>query len=148
MADGYVLIEINKEGEGRIKSPEGVPCVSYLDFRLEGCDFEDCEMAESMVESLPKELKDVLVLCSFLIRTEESFNGESTDYATEILLESHLVLKHQYQEFYRQMVASELRLKGSSPDCEDESYYSHLVSDYEEFYGVSLAPPPDQIRLI
>lgn len=140
MASGYVLIEINTEGNGRVKSPEGCPEVKYLDFRLEGCDFEHYEMADSMMGGLPKELKNVLVLCSFTIEGVESFNGESTEYDTEIRLESHIVLKTGYKEFYRMMITEELKLQGTAPDCDDGQYYENLLSDWEEFYGEDFKP--------
>lgn len=140
MADGYVLIEINTEGNGRVKSPEGCPEVQFIDFRLDGCDFEHYGLDDSMMAALPENLKDVLVLCSFNIIGTESFNGESTEYDTSIYLESHIILKTDYKEFYRKMVTEELKLQGTAPDCDDAHYYEGLLSDWEEFYEEDFKP--------
>lgn len=140
MADGYALIEINKEGKGRMKSSDQCPEVKFIDFRLEGCDFEYYGLDEAMMYSLPKDLKDVLVLCSFNIVGTESFNGESTDYDTEIHLESHMILKENYKDFCRKMITEELELKGTSPDCDDEQYYKNLLAEWEEFYSEDFEP--------
>ena len=140
LSDGYALLEISEEGKYKIKRTEAIPEVKYLDFRLEGCDFEHYGMEDSLIHGIPKELKDVLILCSFKIHSYESFNGESTEYDTDIILDSYIVMKTDYKEFYREMVTNELNLIGgfeaigNMPDGEESNYYKDLVYEWEEFY--------------
>ncbi len=146
MSDGYALLEISEEGYYRIKKSEGIPEVKYFDFRLEGCDFEHYGMEDSLIHGIHKELKDALVLCSFNIHSYGSFNGESTEYETDIILDSYIVLKTDYKEFYREMITNELDLVGGFeaidivPDGEESNYYKDLVYEWEEFYEEEFKP--------
>ena len=140
MADGYVIIEVNTNGEGRIKSPQDFPEVHYLDSRLEHYGFEDFGMVDSLMDSLPKGIQDVLVLCSFNIVGMEIPNRESPEFDTAIVLESFMILKTDYKEFYRLMVSEELTLRDSYPDSDDNDYYNNLVEDWTEFYGEPFKP--------
>lgn len=78
MADGYVLIEVNSDGEGRIKDE----VVNWFDFRFDTVDFNASQGLNQLMEQISKEVKDELVLVAFNYRVESSYDSWSgaTEY--------------------------------------------------------------------
>lgn len=142
MTDGYALIEINHLGEGRLKE------LHYFDFRLENVCFDDAEGVEQLVDQLPKDSKDMLVMCIFKYKCNCSQNWEGEVDCEELFdLVSHTTVKSNYQDFYREMVTEEIIqhldfLDLDIPnfiDCDEEyrikgEYFQELVAYWEEFY--------------
>lgn len=63
MADRYVLIEVNEDGEGRLKDE----AVTWIDFRLSIVDFNASEGLNQLMEQISKDVKDELVLVLLII---------------------------------------------------------------------------------
>lgn len=154
MADGMAILEINEKGEGRLKD------LIWFDFRLESICFGDAEGTEQLVDQLPKETKNVLVLVVF-----DYVSNYSRDYWGEHDCEeffnivSHQLLKEDYKEFYRQMVTRKLNLsrKGYENDIciideditlKDDNYCKELVSEWEEFYDEEFEPFEEEPKKI
>jgi hypothetical protein len=155
--DGYVLIEVNTEGQMRIKQYDGCRDLHYIDFRLEmALDLDNEFIVDCLYPSLPKDLKDVLIMAFFNYQSIPSGHGDywSIDYEDNIILQSHVVLKTDYKEFYRQQITHELndciggyKNINSYPE-EDCDYYKGIVADWEEFYDEDFKPfQPQKIKL-
>jgi len=146
MADGYVELEFNEQGEARVKE------VNYLDLRLTCSDIEHEDIASQLAFQLPKELKDALVLAvikvDFLMSHHWEYGVECDGVNIHLL--SHTVLKENYKEFYREMVTEEVKLVATFEDSDvifrddvddqDRMYYKNLIADWEEFYDEDFLP--------
>lgn len=141
MADGYVLLEINTEGEARVKDDE----VKWFDFRLHGVPFEDCEGTDQLVADLP-DLKDCLVMVIFDYKCNctRDYWGDY-DYEEIFTAVSHYIVKEGYKEFSRELITEELNvgingelILKAMPD--EDNYYKNLVADWEEFYDEDFVP--------
>ena len=148
MADGYALIEINQNGEGRLKDCD----VKWFDIRMGDICFDDYGGVEQLVDQLSEEINDVLVLFTFdyVCECDTVYWGE---YECDIIFNivSYQIVKTDYKEFYRQMVTEELNLGINGFNnlyCLDETeitfkdgdYYKELVSLWEEFYDEEFLP--------
>lgn len=151
MADGHVELEINEQGEARVKE------VNYLDIRLTCLDIEHDDIASQLSAQLPQEMKDVLMLAvikvEFLMSHHWEYGTECDGVDIELL--SHSILKENYKEFYREMVTEEVKLvailDGSDVvfhediERDDRMYYNNLIGDWEEFYDEDFKPFQKQI---
>lgn len=152
MAIGYMTVEINKKGEPRIqKDRDGKEMLTFLDIEYANVTDIQPEALEMIRASIPKEMKDVLVIFTF---NYESHGGGyfSDDYEDWLVIESKLVLKENYKEFYRQQITTELKMMGAIkeeirhqwglPDDEKEmkEAMEMLVGEWEEFYDEDFKP--------
>jgi hypothetical protein len=152
MADGYVLIEINTEGEGRV-NPNERPY--WYDFRLEDVYFDDIEGVEQLMSQLP-DLKDCLVMVHFDYKCNCSRGWEGDYDCEEILnLTHYYIVKEGYKEFYREMVTCELNygINGYDqlecmPEEDGPNHYKHIVGEWEEFYDEDFVPFKKQPKTI
>lgn len=138
--DGYALIEINTEGKLRVKENDGSMELHYFDFRLKELDLDGdfiCDCIETYLEGL----KDCLVMVLFTYQSVTSGGGDywSIEYEDNIIYQSHTIVKQNYKEFYRMLVAEELKVKDYG--YPDEQYYKDLVAWWEEFYDKDFEPP-------
>lgn len=149
MAIGYMTVEINGKGEPRIqKDRNGKEMLTFLDVSYELETEIHSEALEMIRASIPKELKDVLVLFTF---NYESHGGGylMDDYEDWLVIESQLLLKENYKDFYRQQVTKELEMANGLPkdiealtssEKEWKEALSFLVGDWEEFYDEDFKP--------
>lgn len=156
MADGYALIEINHLGEGRLKE------LHYFDFRLENVSFDDAEGVDQLVDQLPKDSNDMLVMCVFKYNCNCSRSWEGEIDCEELFdLVSHTTVKSNYKEFYREMVTEEIIQHLSFLDlditnfidCDEEyrtkgEYFKELVACWEEFYDEDFEPKKENQPVI
>jgi hypothetical protein len=144
MADGQLFIEVNTEGETRVKTGE-YGGVHFFDIRLSGVDVDHEFILEEMEGQLPEGLKDVLIMCLFKYESIESGGYWDVEYEDSFKLEHFAIIQSDYKEFYRRQVSEELLCKGFGPD----SYYDSLVADWEEFYDEDFEPykSPQQVHL-
>lgn len=141
MIDGYLLVEFNTEGKGRIKVTSGVTELTYVDIRLENLDLGMDDAFSMLEDQFPKELKNVLVMAFFTYKSVSSGGGDywSQDYEDVFILQSHVVLQENYKEFYRKMLTEELselrelRLE-EEQELDGKMYAQELVGHWEEFY--------------
>lgn len=152
MAIGYVTIEINEKGEPRIqKDMSGKEMLTFLDINYASITDIQSEALEMIRASIPKEMKDVLVIFTF--KYESRGGGYMLDdYEDWLVIESKLVLKENYKEFYRFQVTTELEMVGAIneethskwgiPDDEKElkEEMELLVGEWEEFYDEDFKP--------
>lgn len=150
MADGYVLIEINTEGEARIKE-DGL---NWLDFRLKDVDFDACEGLEQLHGQLPEGMKDALVLVVFDYVCNTSYDSWTGEYDCEELFNvvTHQIMKNDYKEFSREVVTLELKygidgyqnIDTLPEDVDDvikeKNYYKSIVANWEAFYDEDFVP--------
>lgn len=152
MAIGYMTVEINEKGEPRIqKDKNGQDRLTFMDVSFEYTTEIHSEALEMIRASIPKELKDVLVFFTFKY---ESHGGGyfMDDYEDWLMIESQLVLKENYKQFYRHQVTTELEMVGAIqgatekewglPDDEKElkEAMELLVGEWEEFYDEDFKP--------
>ncbi|ATO28959.1 hypothetical protein C6370_20295 [Bacillus atrophaeus] len=145
MADGYVLIEVNEDGEGRLKDE----AVTWIDFRLGIVDFNASEGLNQLMEQISKDVKDELVLVLFNYRVESSYDSWSgaTEYEDFFDVEFFKVIKKNYKKFYQGLVTAELDvgINGfdnieSMPTDSNQNYYRNLIAEWEEFYNEDFIP--------
>lgn len=139
MADGYALIEFNTEGKGRIKESE------WLDIRLTVLDSGADDLFDQLEGQLPKGIKDTLILATFTYESVECGDGFSVEYEDSFILNSHVVLRENYKEFYRIQVTEELKYKQDDYHTDiifeaNERRYKILVENWEEFYDEDFTP--------
>lgn len=144
--DGYLLVEFNSEGEGRLKSLQGNPNINYLDFRLNSLDIGVEEGYSLLADQFPKGLRDVLVMAFFTYKSIKCGSGDyfDVDYEDSLTLENHVIVKENYKEFYRKMVSEELKEKDNYLMLldGDDTYYEELVSHWEDFYNEDFKETP------
>jgi hypothetical protein len=153
--DGWVLIEINPNGQMRVKEKDSCLELEFFDFRLKnvGCEWDNDFIIEMVSDQLPKHLKDVLVQVFFTYKSVPCGNGDywDTEYEDVIAVDTHVIVKTDYKNFYQKMVTEELKLQPfcPEPDSEDtKHYYNDLVWNWEEFYDEDFTPfKPESIKL-
>ncbi|AFQ57828.1 hypothetical protein BHY07_10395 [Bacillus subtilis subsp. subtilis] len=145
MADRYVLIEVNEDGEGRLKDE----AVTWIDFRLSIVDFNASEGLNQLMEQISKDVKDELVLVLFNYRVKSSYDSWSgaTEYEDFFDVEFFKVIKKNYKKFYQGLVTVELDvgINGfdnieSMPTDSNQNYYRNLIAEWEEFYNEDFIP--------
>ncbi|MED4799045.1 hypothetical protein P9684_04165 [Bacillus atrophaeus] len=145
MADGYVLIEVNSDGEGKLKDE----AVNWIDFRLDTVDFNASEGLNQLMEQISKEVKDELVLVAFNYRVESSYDSWSgaTEYEDFFDIEFFKTVRNNYKKFYQGLVTAELDvgINGfdnikSMPNDDNQNYYRNLIAEWEEFYKEDFMP--------
>lgn len=145
MADRYVLIEVNEDGEGRLKDE----AVTWIDFRLSIVDFNASEGLNQLMEQISKDVKDELVLVLFNYRVKSSYDSWSgaTEYEDFFDVEFFKVIKKNYKKFYQGLVTVELDvgINGfdnieSTPTDSNQNYYRNLIAEWEEFYNEDFIP--------
>lgn len=152
MAIGYMTVEINQKGEPRIqKDREGKEMLTFMDVSYTHITDIQSEALEMLRASIPKELKDVLVIFTF------NYDGHGggyfqDDYEDWLTVESHLLLKENYKEFYRHQVTTELKMVGAidektqrnwelqSDSEEVKAEMDLLIGEWEEFYDEDFHP--------
>lgn len=152
MTIGYMTVEINEKGEPRIKKDsKGNELLTILDVNFAFTTEIQSEALEMIRAHIPKELKDVLVIFTFKY---ESHGGGyfRDDYEDWLVVESQLVLKEQYKEFYCHQVTRELELSGGMPEVlehgeelsENEKELKEaldlVIGEWEEFYDEDFTP--------
>lgn len=145
MADGYVLIEVNEVGEGRIKDET----VNWIDFRLDTVDFNASEGLSQLMEQITKDVKDELVLVFFNYHVKTFYDHWSgaTEYEGFFDVEFSKVIKKNYKNFYQGILTEELNgcingfgnIESMSTDS-NHDYYRNLILDWEEFYNEDFTP--------
>ena len=139
MVDGIVQIEISDKGKYRLKSLE------WLDFRLENVVFDDAEGLEQLIEQLPNELLDSLILVTFKYscNCNRDFEGE-WDVEEWFTVVNYQVLKNNYKEFYSEIVTEDLKFQALTRDkewlIELGIELNDLVEEWEEFYEEEFLP--------
>lgn len=148
MAIGYMVVEINEKGEGRVKrNREGDLEMGYIDTSYEDMDYGTNEPFEMIAEGMPEGLKNVLLMLTFGYESSGGGSFYSDDYEHWFTVETHQILKEDYKEFCRAQITSELDrdiggFKGleAMPDGEDGNYYKNLIGNWEEFYDEDFEP--------
>jgi hypothetical protein len=144
MADGYVLLEINTEGDFRVQGDQ----VHWFDFRLQDVCFSDAEGEDQLYNQLPVGLRDCLVMVMFDYKCNCSRDWAGDyDCDEEFIVSSHYIVKEGYKEFYRELVTVELE-SFNDFGSEKEEYYLDVVGDWEEFYDEDFVPFKKQPKKI
>lgn len=150
MTIGYMTLEINEKGEPRIKKDvQGKEMLTLLDIDFEYSTEIHSEGLEMIRASIPKDLKDVLILVTF--KYENSGGGYfMDDYEDWLTIETQVMLKESYKEFYRHQLTLELdingKLKNLSDDLpalcpeEDMPGLNERIGEWEEFYDEDFVP--------
>lgn len=153
MTIGYMTIEINKEGEPRIKKDRnGQEMLTFLDINYEYTTEIKSEALEMIRASIPKELKDVLVFFTFKYESSGGGGFYTDDYEDWLTIESQVVLKEDYQAFYRHQVTTEMEMMGAITEGTAENWgiaesemdikksIDMLIGEWEEFYDEEFTP--------
>ena len=149
--DGYVLIEVNTEGEMRVQHHDDEMRLEFYDFRLTELDWDNDFIVKSIEGQLPKDITDVLIMVHFTYKPVPDGRGDywSVDYKDCIIVEDYIIVKTDYKEFYRQMVTEKLALLpyDHEPNSEDTKlYYESLQAEWEEFYDEDFKPFEKKIK--
>lgn len=126
--DGYALVEVNLEGETKLKK------VSFMDIQLEHCDFDEEDMLDQLTCALSKETKDVLIMMFFKYQSVRYDYHEGFDYEDTFFTESQTIMQTNYKDFYYKQVCLEVGVVDGVLDQPGDNYYKELVAEYEEFY--------------
>lgn len=97
LVDGYVLLELNENGDVRV-----VEEPRWRDFRLEDVLFYDAEGAEQLSEQLPADCRNAQVLVGFEYRVTGGINFEGeADYEEYFNVLFHTIIVKPAKNFHQ-----------------------------------------------
>lgn len=145
MADGYLIVDINKHREARELEHQ------FFSVDLDWVEFGEGEAAEHIVDQLPKDLKDVRVFVLFKYDCHGSFDSYNGDYDFEenYTVLSHTVMIEDHKEFERRELTKEFEAAeviGSNLLYVEVSGGTYLdrveqaIAEWEEFHDVDFIP--------
>jgi len=141
MVDGYLLMEFNEKGNGRIQKKEGIAAITYVDLRLSTVNFDEETMCNLLCEQLPADLSNVLVWVSFRYKSIEETIDFETVFEDYFVVEEYRTLMENYKTFYQQLVQREIEedIGGEKGlyalDYEQKDhYYRERITEWESFY--------------
>lgn len=122
-------------------------------------DLFDLNEVKKMLEKKGEsgDISNVLLAVAFSHESVKSFNGESTEYDDDFIVEDVMVLNRHYKEQWRMNLTYEFGTDNLGQvkeqfsvgvDGEDSSPYPEAILEWEEFYDEDFTPfKPGKIKL-